>query len=366
MSLFDLYKNKNLDELMLRKWDNPINESGCNILHIVALNLDRATLDMLLKINPKKFYEYINKPDNNDKYPIDYAKQTLKSMGSNDRSFINYMIGQLNAQPIMSDMTSTEHNIASDPSLTDNIDELKKMNTNVIENINKLTRMIDEEKPILNKKSDVTTDMTHKNPKKVLDLVESLVDDHQFFFKRNLYGGDEYYGGYSGKRVISTYGLSSDTSDNSDYLNLRKKKQSESEMERHQFDPKAMDEFNKLLEVIMKTLGVDEITARSYRALIKRHVIQTNPELAKDDAKRDAEVAKIINNKKALESFAKSNDITETKERTMKMLERRGQRKSSENSSDDKSKDKKKAKPSKKKTTENGYLQSSEIIFSTE
>lgn len=368
--LYDLYENKKLHELINSDWGIKIGPHKCNILHIIAFNLDKDTFDILKKINQNKIYKYINETDDEGLKPIDYAKKSIKK-NNLDYGFINYMINELNSKPINITDLSTEKELSeifnygysksdnsdntsdfvipSEKNTSERMSYVKNLNNKTIESIIKLTKLLDSDS--LNKKSNENTyyneTMRNENDKTTLDLVEGLIDKNIHYFNQSnqinrIFGGDY------------DYSSSSESEDNN--YDSSSSEEELTSFSRQQFDSEALDKYNELLKILMDTLKIDDLTARVYRALIKYNLIKENPDLKKNHKLRDEKVEEIIKNKKELTKIIKKikeenkKDIEEIKE---KIEARKNQKKS----------DKKKTTttPKKKKSD---YINSEEITFS--
>lgn len=354
--LIDLYEKKQLDVLCSRKWNIPVDENGSSIIHVIAKKLDRNSLEMMIKINPRKVLEYVNIPNNNNEYPIQHALKSNETDFTKVKKFIKFMIEEMKSEHVINEVAPK---IQESETLSEKVNKLNIMNNKIIENINKLTKSLNE-KTIINKKSDVSTGMNLQK-KFDLDFVEKLVDEH--FGTSKLSGGydeNDMYGGkkYSGKRKIQKY-VNQSISENGDNDSFRL--DDENDMFRN-FDMERVGNFKEnseklkgLLEIIMKTLKVSEEDAKLYRGAIK-HELLNGPDgekLRKDDDAKVEAMSKIVNDSKALKAFAKKINLDELRELTTKLSEER------------KKKETKKPKKQKNnKVSESGYLLSNEIIFS--
>jgi hypothetical protein len=170
-------------------------------------------------------------------------------------------------------------------------------------------------------------------------------------------------------------------------------------MDRPKFDIEAIKRYNKILEKLKEYLDNDETKAREYRSVIKLYLERhdadlTNPALPKDqkDLLRIEKMEKIVEDKGAFEDFwakittKEKKDIKDHMAKQAKLAEERRasqttssaistptiSSESSESESSSESEEKPKKKPKKvaekkpAKKAKNGYIQSDELIFSSE
>lgn len=156
----------------------------------------------------------------------------------------------------------------------------------------------------------------------------------------------------------------------------------------------ADDMFKSFIEKIIDQLDVDEKTARIYRFAIKKKVIEKNPDLRKraNDMLKMEEMAKIINNKKKLKEITSDIDIKAIQkimdeienQRKKHQEERRKEKTTDREKTTEREKTKRESKKSKQETSdsvvssdvtmktpknikkESGYLNSDEVIISSE
>lgn len=157
-------------------------------------------------------------------------------------------------------------------------------------------------------------------------------------------------------------------------------------------DKETDDLYRSLIQKIMDNLDVDEQTARDYRTFLKVYLEKIKPELRgrENDPTKVKELDQIVSDKKKLKSTMDKINIEEIKEdiaerrregekRKEERMKQREQRETrprgkqfnadSEDTDDTKTKGKKKTKSSAtrgKKVVESGFLQSDEILFSSD
>jgi hypothetical protein len=175
----------------------------------------------------------------------------------------------------------------------------------------------------------------------------------------------------TGKRRINGYSLSNSF----DVSNPNQFYSDEDMSRRPPPDPAADAMYKSFLETIMDTMGVDEKTARIYRAAIKRYIGVQHPELRPfdKDALKVKEMESIVNDKKKLKEFVETqSDLIASSKKFMEEhydenKKRTESQKKPENSTEDSTEEKPKKTKGKKKVADSGYLLSdNDRIFSTE
>ncbi len=180
-----LYNKKNYDALASLNLKQPINVDGDTIIHLMAKNLDKAGLELIMLKNPNAItYDIINFPNKKSKLPIHMAMETIKENNMKGDEFIGFMVNTLGANPEIPDNANRiiiSNNInKNNKSIYDiNKKNIEQYNKTVINNIRDLTKLASPE--IQNFKTDE-------------DFIKTI-NDHYLSQMMN--------GGYTGKRQIS-------------------------------------------------------------------------------------------------------------------------------------------------------------------
>ena len=333
MHILSLYNNRDFANLSKQDLSTPVDSEGNTIIHVIAQKLDKNAIESLLRENPNSLsYSIINKSNNNLDLPIHLAMKTIEQTKRDQDDFITFLIEKCGANP----------NVPNKDGLT-----IKK---------------VDEVKIV-----DIADDFAEVRA--ILDTV----------FKTTV----PAVGGYSGRRFIKNKlaDFSDDIlteSGSNDYFS--KPHQSKLSFQddylfnsdRVKSDPKVTEAYNAILKRIMEVLNVDEETAKLYRIYLKRQVGNANPELRKrvNDALKIKEIEKILgDNEKTAKKELKKISKESIEELRKWMHEHQLTRTVTTDTPEKKPKKtlKKAEKPkkkSKKIVSENGYLHSSELLFS--
>lgn len=445
--LVKMYDEGKLHELSNCDLSKKIDEKHNTVIHIIAKRLDKKTFDTLRKLNGKCFtYANINEPNGNGNRPLHKALKSINKLGTNDYSFITYMIDTLGADPslpnneniiIVKSINSLSYTESDTPS---DFSAMKK---------SPLIGTINYKKNATNinmQQADLPQTQNKSDSK--IEFIRALTAHYKKFVPMD--GGKSY----SGKRMIGSLNtthianknkrhnvesFSTDSignllteSGNNDKFTFDPDSDSDadtnqnlrqhwnmienmSSLDRPRRDPEITSRYNEILKKIMEFLDLNEDKAKTYRSILKLYLENKYKELKgpQNDAIKIKEMEKIVADKKELKKYWKENVEPEMEkieahmrtqaklaEERKKEFEATRQDKpkkdkfkkkpkvksdtetsmpsiSSESTSESESeKPKKKAakKPEKKKAakkpekkiSENGYIRSDELIFSTE
>lgn len=133
------------------------------------------------------------------------------------------------------------------------------------------------------------------------------------------------------------------TDDEREYSDLLKKTLASNEFERLTKMPSSLDAvlsrprneqadvaYKSFIPKLMEYLGLDEETARFYRTAIKVHLLQTNPELRKNEDLKIKEMEKMFASARALKAAVKKIDFDEIK-KFMEMRREEGEKRRAAN-----------------------------------
>ena len=193
-----IYLNRDFKLLSQKNLEQIVDNDGNTIIHIIAKNLDRDAFDEIKKYNQNAIkYSIINKSNKKMQYPIHLALKSIKKRNQQDHAFIEYMINVLGANPKIPNVNNhiivSENDDKDDKSLLDLKYKIDNLNKTVINNIKKLTMLIDEK----NVDTDQKIPDVNQN-----DYIINFIKDITNYYKKmrgNLLGG------FNGKRKIKNY-----------------------------------------------------------------------------------------------------------------------------------------------------------------
>lgn len=312
--------------------DKKINDNGDTILHIIAMKLDK---DALEKIGPENIKPYINIKNKRGECPIHKALEAIQETNNKYYEFINYLIDNCGA------------------------------NTEIADNKGRIVAETETVSPKLPSSLHETLSMTASERKDDdADEIEQILGQ---------------YGGVIKKK------LPLDDSDKNDVFNLGSTISTDWLTERIKTDPEVTKRYNDVLEKIKKVLDVDEETARIYRLILKKRVLEENPDLRKrefdaqkidkvvsllGDTDKSAKAVLIKISKEMVEDirtkFLNNPRPPRSDEKPKKTTDKPKENKPKKEKKEKKTKKApKEEKPKKKsKASETGYLHSDELIFS--
>jgi len=133
------YTERDYTKLAYSNLNELINRNGDTIMHLIAKNLDKPTMELLMLYNPNAItYELINTPNNKGELPIHKAMESAQNTPQIGQDFVNFMVNNLGANTKIPDsnnriIISREAN--TDVSINDKLNELHKRAMNDIHTI---------------------------------------------------------------------------------------------------------------------------------------------------------------------------------------------------------------------------------------
>jgi hypothetical protein len=185
-NLLNLYSKKNYDAIAFENLKQSVNNNGDTIIHLMAKNLDKAGLELIMLKNPNAIsYDVINTANKQSQLPIHLAMETIKNNNITGNDFINFMINTLGANPEIPDKANriivNNTNSKQNNSIYDmNEKNIKEYNNTIIKNIKDLSKLL-------------TGSFDSSNDE---DFIKAI-SNHYLSKTQTMSGG------YSGKRQIS-------------------------------------------------------------------------------------------------------------------------------------------------------------------
>lgn len=348
-NIINQYLSGNYDDLR-SVLDKKVNDNGDTIIHIIAMKLDKDTLQ---KIGEKYIKPHINIQNNQGECPIHKALTAIEESNEDFYDFITYLIDACGADPNIPDKNGRV--------------------------ISKLDTEMKSDTESLNLSTET------KLEKDDTDIIKGVIAHYK------------QIGGIKKKDDLSEL---SDSGPNDSFI-LRTNDSDIYELSNDRVRPEPVinKEYDEILQKIIKILDVDEKTARIYRIILKRKALEEFPELRKREhfieqiekinkllGKTNKSAEKIL---KTISKEAIDELQTEFSERSEKRMSEKKAKKSrkpkkvSDNTessqkststmkpkkvivnSESSQKKVEKKKPKKNMNiSENGYLHSDEILFS--
>ena len=224
-----LYKQRNFKSLANMYLGTPIDIDENTIIHKIAKNLDKNAFEEISKYNSAAItYNIINMANKKNEFPLHIALESAEKYNRDQPNyeFIKYMIEVLGADPGKPDnqnriiVVDSESDTRRQISTNDRINELNKT---VINNIKKLTMLLDKKNDsnYKNTSSDISMNTNTKFIKDIVNYYnkqsisntqnkESQEHFNQFFnmhlpTKQNDNFANNFAGGYNGKRRIKNF-----------------------------------------------------------------------------------------------------------------------------------------------------------------
>ena len=356
-----LYKGKNIDGLCKCSIDSKIDNHGNTIIHLMASALDNDMLKSIFEKVPTKLKAIVNMPNNDREYPIHIAMDVIENRTDKNFSFIDTIIkigADMNktdrlGRIVIPNVMNANSKYARDTSLFKYI--LKKndinldiLNKNINDNVSKILKIdniIYDNNLKINKKSELSTDMSIGNRESNINFIREIVQKYKQYDTRDMTGG------YYGKRRIQSYDLQSSELTESDQDNAFVSKKKTNLVNKYAtsfarsapFDKAVVEEHNRIIEKIMTLLQVDKDTARAYSSALKVILCEKYPHLKerKNDAEKIKELAKFVVDEKTLRKAVKDIKIDQIKKQMEENKQRAIERSKSKNSDSKESSEKK-------------------------
>jgi hypothetical protein len=192
--VFEYYMKKDYEKLAFSNLKQPINSNGDTIIHVLARNLDKQAFETIRKYNPKAItYSVINTPNKLSELPIHHALESIKMNEQIGYDFIDYMVNELGASTNLPDINNrTVVNISKDTKVSYNTnDSINNLNDIVIRNIRKLSKIED-----FNINTFIDQFISKQNVNRNVDFIKNIT---------NHYSNLEQKGGYSKRRINSHF-----------------------------------------------------------------------------------------------------------------------------------------------------------------
>ena len=224
-NIMSMYYQKNFESLANTYLGIPINDEGDTIVHIISQNLDKNAFQEILKHNNMAItYSIINMPNRKSRYPLHAALDSILKDSNPNYEFIDYMINVLGANPknpdnndriiVIDDNNDNNDNESETHPKSLTNEKINKLNKTVINNIKKLTMLLD-------KKNNSNYKNTHSDMSMNtnVEFIKDIVDHYN---KQNILNGSDVSkesnkkvevnsqdltGGYTGQRRIKKYTL---------------------------------------------------------------------------------------------------------------------------------------------------------------
>ncbi|XWV26502.1 hypothetical protein QJ857_gp0567 [Tupanvirus soda lake] len=218
--LLTAYLRKDYNTLASANLNQPVNNDGDTIIHIMAKNLDKAAFELILLTNPKAItYSVINTPNKKSQLPIHLALEKIQENQQIGDDFINYMINVLGANPDIPDANNRiiVSNIQNkNKTINENENKIKEHNNTVIKNIQSLIKIAEMNTDKLPGSISFSKEPVEMENDGNIDFIHNIIE----YYNNPMNKQVSQEGGYNGRRRIRNYfsdGLS-ESGDNDSFV----------------------------------------------------------------------------------------------------------------------------------------------------
>ncbi|XWV25242.1 hypothetical protein QJ856_gp0530 [Tupanvirus deep ocean] len=213
--ILSAYIKKDYSALASANLNQPINNDGDTIIHVMAKNLDKAAFELILLTNPKAItYSIINTPNKKSQLPIHLALEKIQENQQMGDDFINYMINVLGANPDIPDANNriiVSNTQNKNKTINENENKIKEHNNTVIKNIQSLIQIAEMNTDKLPGSISFSKEPVEMENNSNIDFIQNITKYHDNQMNKQ----DNQEGGYNGRRRIRNY-FSDGLSDNGD------------------------------------------------------------------------------------------------------------------------------------------------------